>query len=166
MDFDEPRIAQDRTRRSHGRIESLGVADGEDHAGLRGRLNHLIGFGEAARHRFLDQHVDAGSEKRQRDLAMELGRHRKRDGVNASNQVAEICERTRPARGRDLVSARGVGVNSRHELNPRQRGQNPRMMATEITDADDGHSQGHSQQRLFITKTRRHEAMHEGWIAQ
>ena len=61
--------------------------DGEDRARLRRRVNHVVGFGEAARHRLLDQHVHAGREKRQRDLPM-------------AARSARPASRRRPVRGR------------------------------------------------------------------
>ena len=76
MDLDEPRIGQQRARRGDGRIEALGLADGEDSARLRRRRDHrrrprralrAIGFSTSTWH--------AGRQKRQRDLAMQLGRH-------------------------------------------------------------------------------------------
>ena len=143
MDLDETRIAQDRTSRDHGRIEPLGLADGENRARLRGRLNHVVRFGQTARHGLFDQHVHAGSEKRQRDLTMQVGRNRERHGVNVSQEVPEVREGTRPARSRHVVGTRGVGVDDGREPSARQRGQNPRVMAAEIPHADHSDPDAH-----------------------
>ncbi len=164
MDLDEPRIAQQRARRGDGGIEALGLADGEKRLRLRRRGDHLVGLGKAARHRLLDQHVDAGREKRQRDFPMELGRHGERHRVDASEDVAIVSRGTGSAGSGHLRRPRLVGVDDRYQLHARQRGQNPGVMAAEVADADDGYSQRH---RLAIDafKPRRHEE-HEESVVQ
>ena len=97
-------------------------------AGRGGRGDQLVGLGERSRHRLLDEDRHARLEKRQRDVAMQLGRHRNRHGVDLAEQLARVEQRPRAAGGRDLLGARAVGVDDRDELDARQRRQNPRVM--------------------------------------
>ena len=71
---------------------------------------------------------DAGFEKRHRDVAMHLGRHRDGDGVDLPEQIARVEERPGAVGSRDLVGARLVGVDDGDQLDAGQRRQNPRVM--------------------------------------
>ena len=68
---------------------------------------------------------------------MPLGGDRDRDGVDLAEELAEVEQRARAVRRGDLLGARAVGVDDRHELDARQRRQNPRVVLPEMPDADD-----------------------------
>ena len=74
---------------------------------------------------------------------MELGRHGKRDRVDASEDVPIVGRGTGSAGSGHLRRPRLVDVDDRYELHARQRGQNAGVMAAEVPDADDGYSQRH-----------------------
>ncbi len=55
-------------------------------------------------------------------------------------------------RGGDLLGAGPIDIDDRHELDTRQRRQNPRVVAPEVSDADDRDAQAHE-----CNQTRTHE---------
>ena len=159
MDLDEPRIGQQRARGGDRRIEALGVADGE-HArrasaaaaiiSSASSSDRAIGFSTSDRH--------AGRQERQRDVAMQLGRHGDRHGVDLPEQLARSRRAARVRFAAAISSARAaIGVDDGDELDARQRRQNPRVMAAEVSDADDGDrsdmSERHQPRRHEDTKT-------------
>ena len=68
-------------------------------------------------------------------------RHR----VDGADQLFRVEERTRAIRGGNLLRARAIAVDDGDEIDLRQRGKNPRVMATEMTDPDDGDAQRHAK---------------------
>ena len=91
-----------------------------DAAGPRRRVNHVVGFGEAARHRLFDQHVHA----RRRETAAR-SRGAARSARRASRRRPCRARRgSRSARSSPLAAAiscrpRLVDVDDRHQLHAR-----------------------------------------------
>ena len=97
-------------------IEAVAVADDQDAAGARGRLDQRRAFVERDRHRLLEQHVLAMVEGERRMMGMELMRRGDVDDVDvgACAQRLDVVERGTAEVPREL---RACG---------RQRGRRPR----------------------------------------
>src|SRR6266851_3844808 len=87
--------------------------------------------------------MHASRQQRQREAAVELGGHGERHRVDTSDHVPIVEGRLRVVHRRNLFGARAVRVDDGDELCAWQRRQNPRVMATEMANADDGYSQRH-----------------------
>ena len=93
-----------------------------------------VGLGQRARHRLLDEHRRAGFEERDRNLVMQLGRNRKRHGVDAAEHIAVIVRGRGAARGRCRRGAIAIDVDDGGQVHIRQRGENPGVMPPEMPD--------------------------------
>ena len=120
-------------------IEALGVADGEDGAGIAAAAAIIVSASASDRAiGFSTSTGDARREKRQRDVTVQLGRHGDRHRVDPAEELAESMSGVVRCAAA-ISSARGpIDVDDRDELDARQRRQNPGVMAAEMADADDG----------------------------
>jgi hypothetical protein len=144
MDFDEPRIGDERPRRGQRRVESLRLPHGQHDAGSGGGIDQLVGLVQRSRHRFFDQDRHPRAQERQRDLAVQIGRHGDGHGIDRADQLVKVESGSRAVCRGDLGRTLAVRVDDGHELDAGQRRQNPRVMLTEMPDADDRNAQGHS----------------------
>ena len=109
-----------------------------------GRGDHGVGFFQRPRHRLLDEDRHASRQERHRDVPVQLRGDGDRHRVDLAEELAEVAERPGPVRAGDLGGARGIDVNDRDQIDARQRGQNPGVMAAEIPDPDDPYAQRHT----------------------
>ena len=104
--------------RGHRRVVALGVADRQRRARrLRGG-DQLVGLGERPRHRLLDEDGDAALEERQRDLVVQLRRHRDGDGVDLVEQLAIVGQRPRAGRRRRAAARSGCASTTADQRAP------------------------------------------------
>ena len=127
MDLDEARVVQQRPRRGDRRVEALRVPDAERDVRVGRRLDQLVGFEQRSRDRFFDEHGDAGAKKRQRDVAVQLGRHRDGHRLDLADQPERGARRPRPGRHR-IARAHAVGIDDGNQLDTRQWRQDPRVV--------------------------------------
>ncbi len=124
------------------RVVALGVADGERRARLRRRGDHLVGFGHRARHRLLDQHRHAALEERQRDVAVQLGRHGDGHGIDFADERRDVGQRPGCLSTAAISAARSGSLSTTAvSVDALERRENARVMAAEMADADDGDAQ-------------------------
>ena len=106
----EPAAADDLAELADDRVEPLDVADGDLHARVGRRLEHLASLEERARDRLLDEHVLLHLHELENDVA--VGRRRSRN-----NRCIEV---DRPE-ARDVVVERRVAGGSRGRRPLRRR---------------------------------------------
>ena len=71
---------------------------------------------------------------------MKFCRHRERHRIHLADHVVIIDERPRSGGGRDFLGARAVRVDDGDEIHACERRQNPRVMAAQVSHADDGYA--------------------------
>src|SRR5712692_1227373 len=121
-------------------IEAFGVTDLQHRAAFLPRSDHAIRFFQRARDWFLNQHVNAGFEQAASDLTMRFGRHRQTHGVDFTNQRAPVGGHTRGILVGNPASLCLIKIADARKLPEpfrRQRGMSTRVLAAEMSYADD-----------------------------
>ena len=137
------RLEEDRApnlplQRAEGRVEALDVADLQDRTPGGGRADHLVGLGQGAGDRLLDEHVDAGREAGAGDLPVAHGRGRDAHRVDPPEQHPIVgLEGDAVARG-DLASGRLAGVADGDEFGLIEGGVDAGVLPPKMADPDDG----------------------------
>src|SRR6266849_4119067 len=102
---------------------------------LRGGLDQLASLGRGSGKGFLDQHVDAASEKSSRNRMMKLSRNGDADTIYLTEEITVVGERLRLAFSRDLSGASRVYIHHADQLYAWLDHILLRMKAAQITDA-------------------------------
>ena len=95
-----------------------------------------------------------------REVAVQLGRHGQRHGVDLTDRARGGRRRARVPLAAAISSARARFVSTTATRStPGERRQNPGVVLPEVTDADDGDSQGHGCLRTtpHHEDTKKHE---------
>ena len=150
MDLDESRIDEQRSRGFDGGIEPFRLSNRQRDVGRRGGGNHLVRLSERSGHRFLDEHGNAGLEKRQRDVAMQLGRTAIVTAHPPFHDEVARVEQRRALTDRAISSARARLVSTTAPVRPRQRREDPRVVPPEVADADDGDAKTHARPTIAM----------------
>ena len=136
-------LAADRfLDRLHGRIEALDMADHQGDAGAAGGGDDVVALLDRGGDRLLDQDMDAALDAGQRDLAMQMGRRRDGDGIDAElEQALEIGDGRAAERARDEVALGAIGIDHAHQLDAGQSGEDARVVGAHGADADHADAQ-------------------------
>jgi hypothetical protein len=92
------------------------VADLQHHALATRKRQQLVGFGDRARKRLLDEHVHSCLEQFAHDRVVQLGRHCDRRRIDLAEKAAEVRPRFASDLARHVVRALGIGVDYREQL--------------------------------------------------
>ena len=159
MNFDEPRMIDQRAHRCDCRVVAFGMADSEHRAGFCGRFNHPPRPGLVPRHRLFHQHRRTSFEKRQRDVQMRLGRDGNRHRIDRPRQIDGARGPWRLHTRGNVAGARDVDVDDARQLGARQLRQYPRVMLPQRPHANHRYPHCHS---FSPQRTRRHTSQKNG----
>ena len=121
-----------------GGIEALDVADLQDSAVPPRQRRQGRGVIHVGSQRLFDEHSRALLKEEPGHDAVILGGHRDADGIDAPNKGLIIGVPRNAILASYRLGARGIRIDHRHQVSVREFGVNPRMMLTEVADADDG----------------------------
>ena len=127
--------------RLQGRVESLDVADLQDRPRCSGLGDELLGLGQRAGHRLLDQGGDAPFEEGPGDFPVQAGGYGDRDGVDKFQEWPVVSQCDRAAFRGDGLGLLDSGVGDRHQLDSGHRGQDPGMVLAQMAYPHDADSQ-------------------------
>ena len=115
-------FGDERPCRRDRRIEALGVPDGQDDAGARGRARSDRRPPRATAPSASRPAPARRREKRHGDVAVQLGRHGDGHGIDPAEEIARVEERLGPVRRGNLLRPCAVRVDHRDERHARQCG--------------------------------------------
>ena len=119
------------------RIEALDMADHQGDAGAARRGDDLAAFLDGGGDRLLDQDMDAARGAVDGDVAMQVGRRRDGDGIDAAlDQAVEVGEGCALEVPGDVLARLAVGIDDADQLDAGQFRQHPRMVRAHHADAD------------------------------
>ena len=123
------------------RVESLDVADLQDGARRVGQGGELLGLGERAGHRLLDEGGDPPLQEGAGDLAVQDRRHGDHGGIHRGEEPAVVGQSRRLATGGHGSGPLGAGVGHADEAHARHRREDAGVMLAQVPDPDDADSQ-------------------------
>ena len=127
--------------RAQDRIEPLHVADLQNEFVAPCQFRELARMRGAIGNRLFDQHVLVALQKWPRDFVMRTGRCRYRSGVNQFNEFIERFRRCNAKLFRNRIGPRKIDIVNRREFRRRNLSVNPRMVASDMTNANDANTQ-------------------------
>ena len=137
VNFDEARIADhQRQRRRDRRVEPLGVTGGQHRAARARPPRSGDRRRPPSRHRLLHQHRDARSRNGSATSTCDSVGTAIVTASTSIQQLARSRPRLRATLAGDLVGAARLDVHDADQLDAVHRGQQPRVMLAEMTDAD------------------------------
>src|ERR1700738_2773702 len=136
MGFDESRMSKARFERNQDRIESLGVANLQDHFVLGRKFRKFSCLLWIFRNWLFDKQMLSAPQKLARDLEMRLS------GSGDRRRVHRMGEFMKRSLGRSAiflgnrVRARMIDIEDGSEVHGRNFGVNPRVIAPDMADTD------------------------------
>jgi hypothetical protein len=119
------------------RIEALDMAGHQGDAGAPGGGDNGIALLDGGGDRLLDQDMDAARGAVDGDVAMQVGRRRDGDGIDAvRDQAVEVGKRAATEVAGYVLARLAVGIDDADQLDTGQFRQHPRMVRPHHADAD------------------------------
>ena len=119
------------------RIEALDMAGHQGDAGAPRGGDDLAALLDGGGDRLLDQDMDAARGAVDGDVAMQVGRRRDGDGIDAAlDQAVEVGEGLALEVAGDVLARLAVGIDDADQLDAGQFRQHPRMVRAHHADAD------------------------------